>query len=54
MKTYLVLNKAPCHEDVWGSGGISTRINVNTTLRWVVSFMPRPLYPAERAPVLIW
>jgi len=44
-----VLNKAPCREDVSGSGGIVPRI-LNLGARWrrVVSFAPRPLYPRGR------
>jgi len=36
-KTFLpVLNKAPCHEDVWGSGGIAPYIlHLSTRWRWV-------------------
>jgi hypothetical protein len=34
------------HEDVWGSGCIATSV----TWRWVVSFMPWPLYPREGFP----
>jgi len=40
-----MLNYAPCHEDVWGSGVIKSRIfNLCAGLRRVVSFIPWPLY----------
>jgi hypothetical protein len=29
----------------WGSGGIMPNIDLGTRWRWMVSFMPRPLYP---------
>jgi hypothetical protein len=46
-----VLNEAPRHEDVLGSGGIAPRIlNPGTRWRWVVSFTPRPLYPRSKSP----
>jgi hypothetical protein len=32
----------------------STIIDLGTRWRWVVSFMPRPLYPDEKAPVTHW
>jgi hypothetical protein len=48
-------NKAPRHEDVWGSGCIDPRfLDLGTSWRWVVSFTPRPLYPRERAPGTHW
>jgi hypothetical protein len=35
----------------WGSGGIAPRtLDLGTRLRWVVSFMPRPLYPQGKSP----
>jgi hypothetical protein len=35
----------------WGSGGISPCIlNFGTTWRWVVSFMPQPIYPQGKSP----
>jgi hypothetical protein len=47
-----VLNQAPRHEDVLGSGGESPRIrNLGTGLRAVASFTPRTLYPWELVPV---
>jgi hypothetical protein len=46
-----VLNEAPRHEDVLGSGGIAPRIlNLGTRWRWVVGFTPRPLYPQGKSP----
>jgi len=40
-----VLNDAPQHGDVWGSGPVAPRlINIGTTWRWQVTFMPRPFY----------
>jgi len=51
MKTYPILNQAPPHEDVCGSGGIAPRIlNISARWRWVISFTPRPLYHRKRAP----
>jgi hypothetical protein len=39
-------NWAPRHEGALGSGCIAPRIlDFGTTRRWVVSFVPRPLYP---------
>jgi hypothetical protein len=44
-----VLNQAPRHEDVLGSGNIVPRIlDLGTRWRRVVSFTPRPLYPQGR------
>jgi hypothetical protein len=44
-------NEALRHEDVWGSGCIDPHfLDLGTSLRWVVSFTPLPLYPRERAP----
>jgi hypothetical protein len=38
-----------------GSGGIASHIlELGTRWRWVVSFIPRPLYPRERAPGNHW
>jgi hypothetical protein len=46
-----VLNQAPRHEGVLGSGGIAPRIlDLSTRWRWVVSFTPRPLYPQGKSP----
>jgi len=45
MKAYPLLNYMPCHEDEWGIGGIAPHIlNLGTRWRWVVSFMPCPVY----------
>jgi hypothetical protein len=50
-KTNAVLNQAPRHEEIWGSGGIAPRIlNLGTIWRWVVSFTPRLLYPRGKRP----
>jgi hypothetical protein len=50
-KVVPVLNWAPRHEDVSGSGGIATRIpDLGTRWRWVVSFTLRPLYPQGKSP----
>jgi hypothetical protein len=46
-----VLNQATPHGHVWGSGGIVPRIiDLGTRCRWVVRFMPRPLYPPGKEP----
>jgi len=46
-----VLSQAPCHEDLWGNGGIAPCIlNFGTRKRWVVSSTSRPLcsqYPLD-------
>jgi hypothetical protein len=35
----------------WESAGIAPRIlDFDTRWKWVVSFMPRPLYPQEKSP----
>jgi hypothetical protein len=35
----------------YGSGGIAPRIlDLGNRWRWVVSFMPRPLYPKGKSP----
>jgi hypothetical protein len=44
-----VLNEAPRHEDVWGSGGISPLFLTSAHTRGVARFTPR-----ERAPVIHW
>jgi len=50
MKMYPVLNQAPRHEDVWGSGATALSIlKLDTGWRWVVSFTPRPLYPRGKS-----
>ena len=39
-----MVNSAPCHEDVWGSGGIAARtFNDGSRWRWVISCSLRPL-----------
>jgi hypothetical protein len=44
-------NEALHHEDIWGSGCIDPHfLDLGTSWRWVVSFMPLPLYSRERAP----
>jgi hypothetical protein len=46
-----VLNWAPRHEDVLGSGSIAPRIlDLGTRWRWVVSFTLQPLYPQGKGP----
>jgi hypothetical protein len=51
MKTHPLLNWAPHHEDVLRNGGIAPRsLNFGTICRWVVSFVPRPLYPRGNSP----
>jgi len=41
-----LLNKAQCHENVSGSGGIAVCIiDLGTGWRWVISFMLHLLYP---------
>jgi hypothetical protein len=51
VKIIPVLNEAPRHEDVLGSGGIAPRIfDLITRWRRVVSFTPRPLYPHGKNP----
>jgi hypothetical protein len=40
-KVVSVLNQAPLHEDVWGSGGVGTRIlDLGTRWRWVATYGP--------------
>jgi hypothetical protein len=35
----------------WGSGSVALRIfGLDTRWRWVVSFMPRPIYPQVKSP----
>jgi len=51
MKTYLVLNQTPRHEDVWASGGIVPSIlNIGARWKWEVSSTPRPFYPWGKIP----
>jgi len=52
---YPVLNEAPHHEDIRGSGGIAPCIfNLGNGWRLVVSFTPLPLYLGEGAPSIHW
>jgi hypothetical protein len=45
------LNWALRHEDILGSGGIAPRIlDIGAGWRWVVAFMPLPLYPQGKSP----
>jgi len=42
MKTYPLLEKAPCHVDILGTGGIGLPIlNLGTRWKWVVSYTLR-------------
>jgi len=52
MKTYIVLNQAPRHENLLGEWSyIAPRIlNLGTGWKWGVSFMPQPLYPRRKSP----
>jgi hypothetical protein len=44
-------NSALCPEDVWESGCIDPGIlDLGTRWRWLVSFLPRPLYPRGKSP----
>jgi len=53
MKAYPLLNYHAI-KTYWVSGGIAPRIlNLGTRWSWVVSFMPRPLYPGEEPSVPI-
>jgi hypothetical protein len=55
VKLSLVLNWAPRHVDVRGSGGIAPCIlNLGTRLNWMVSFTPRPLYLWGNNPSTHW
>jgi hypothetical protein len=50
-RLWLFLNWAPGHEGVLGSGDIAPCIlDLGTRWRWVVSFMPQPLYPQGKSP----
>jgi hypothetical protein len=50
-KVIPVLNEAPRHEDVCANGGIVARmLNIGNRWRWVVSYMPRLLYPRDKRP----
>jgi hypothetical protein len=47
---YAFLNWPPRHEGVLGSGGIAPRtFDLGTEWRWVVRFMPRPLYSQAKS-----
>jgi hypothetical protein len=44
-------NRAPRHEGVLGSGGITPRtLDLDTIWWWMVSFTPRPLYARLKSP----
>jgi len=46
MRRMLCLIKQHAMKTYWMSGGIALRIlNPDSTWRWVVRYMPRPLYP---------
>jgi hypothetical protein len=46
----LFLTKYHAMKTYWGSGGIAPRaLDLSTRWRWVVSFMPRPLYPRSKS-----
>jgi hypothetical protein len=50
-----MLNLAPRHGDVWGSGGIAPHIlNLGARWRWVVSFTHQPLYSLWKTPGIHW
>jgi hypothetical protein len=35
----------------WGTGGVTLHtVNLNTRWRWVISFIPQPLYPWGKSP----
>jgi len=50
VKTMLcLLNSAPRHENVWGSGSIDILIlNLGKGMGWVVNFTPRLLYTSKK------
>jgi hypothetical protein len=51
VKLSLCLTKHHTMKMYWRSGGITPCIlDLSTRWRWVVSFMPQPLYPRERVP----
>jgi hypothetical protein len=57
VKLSLCFNWAPCHESVWGSGGIAPCIlYLGTRWRWVADFTSWPdrFTPRERAPCTHW
>jgi hypothetical protein len=44
-------NYALLHEGLWGSGCIDPHfLHLGTTWRWVIIFMPLPLYPRTKSP----
>jgi hypothetical protein len=48
-------NEALCHEGIWGSGCIDPRfLDLATSWRRVVSFMPLLVYARESAPSTRW
>jgi hypothetical protein len=50
-----MLNSAPRHVNVWGSGGITPCIlNLFTRRRCVVSYTPSSLYPRGKNPDTHW
>jgi len=54
METYSILHYTPRHEDVWVSGGITTRIlKLGARWRLMVSLTPRPLCRRTLPPVPI-
>jgi hypothetical protein len=51
----LCLTKHHSMKTYWGSEGITPQIlNLGTIWRWMVSFIPRPLYSGERSPGTHW
>jgi len=55
MKTSLLLDRTPHHDDVMGSGGIAPRIlNLDCRLMCVVIISPRPLYIRGKSPGTFW
>jgi hypothetical protein len=51
VKLSLYFTKHHAMKTYWGSGGMAPRIlDLGTRWRWVVSFMPRPLYPQGKSP----
>jgi hypothetical protein len=50
VKVVPILNKAPCHEDLWASG-VTAPIDGG---EWSVSRPPAPLLPWHRAPGIHW
>jgi hypothetical protein len=53
--SFLCLTTYHAMKTYWGSGGIPLHIpNFDTTWRWVVNFMYRPLYPWGKGPGTRW